>query len=735
MDINENKLEELSQQIAQEISDAEEHLDGYRSNAAENWQFYRKELPARRKGEAGIVAPVCQSTVDHFTAVCMDAFTGEDIMEILPRGVKHPGTLKVINRVISDVFDTENNRYHIFQTFFKDSLISGVSALRARKTTERKVDKEFFNEITEEELAMRLMSIETQMKYEVETVITETKTVAVQIEAQEPTGMLAGLGVDSIEHEQTMLSGYFKKSWERATIKIENVRAENFIINRDATSVDDARIVGHKAMVTISDLMTMGFDEDKIREAYENSQDGDSRSNIVSTTRNGYQRDFNSIDKSQEEVELYELYLRSSIVERVNEEEFAVARLYRIFYTEGGILDVDEVDYVPYSGGSANPEPYSFWGKGAVDLTRNIQTAKSGLQRQVFEHNALVNQPRFTYQPDALVNVKDIFNQKAGAGIAVKQPGAINPIQLNSLGQSSFDLINMLDVERETSTGISLTGQNLMSDVLKSGASTVSAQMVLNATQQLQKHAVQNFSEIVIKPLWKIVYKILQNEFGEWELLMDDETININPSAEWPSEASVRPVGPLGAQAKLEKAMQYNTLFTTLTTSVNPEVNKMADPVKLRALITKTYELQGIADVDSYIATTEEIAQKDQMMEMMQAQMAQLTELQTQFAQMTQQNAMLQNVASTMAQKELDLREREVIIKEQEAETRAIKSADEQALAEAKEANRTEEVISKEINRSEEAADKQALEEEKFEQYQHMAKVEEDLGQNIYSRV
>lgn len=701
--------EALLEQIETEIDSAESYLDEIiRPRIADNWKYYRRELPVKIAGQAGYVDNTCQATVDHYTAAALDAFTSNDTLEIIPEGVTMDVGIKVINQLVNSVLDSENNRFNLYQSFFRDCFVSGASLFKPYVKEGVQIEKQYFTDTTPEELSIRFMTLSANGKYDrVEQIITEERVEEFeqQVDAAGAFPELGGtpeLMTTSIS--RTLMSGYFALVRKEKTIKIKPVPAENFLINKDAVSIDNARFVGDKEMVTISELLSLGFDEDKVQEVFDKSggdDDADTNSASRSRKRNiiGDNSDSVSSDASQREVELYELYIYSSVAETLGDDEkMAVSKLFQVFYCEGVLLDYQEVDNTPYSGASPVPVPHMFWGEGMVDRTKHIQTAKTGLYRQQFSYNDLITRPRFEYVPDNLVNPRDIYNTSPGAGIAVKSVGSISPVVLGAMAGDNMAMADVLDKQREVGTGMSFTGQGLAGDVLKAGASTVSAQMILTENQMNQKAVIQTLLENGIKPLIKSIYNMLRENFNEWEVTVDGQTFTVNPN-DWPRLREIKVVSPIGKSAKLEKAQSYMSLFQTLT-SAQPgsELAKLATSSHLRHLLVNAYEYQDIQDVGSYLPSNEEIAQKDQMMQMMQQMQGQMQQLQSQITTLTQENQVLKVTASDIAQREIAIKEQDLALRKEKQDMDGAIAADKQALAEEKQTS--EEMI---------AADKQEL--------------------------
>lgn len=737
--------EGLQEQVCSEIDNAEDYLDEtIRPRIEENWKFYRKELPKKRDGEAGFVDNTCQATVDHYVAHCADAFTSSDTLEVVPYGITNPTTTRVINQVVNAVLDSENDRFNLYQSFFRDAMVSGASVFKPFVKEETKIDKQFFTDASEEEVAIRQMTLEASMKYDrVEKILTSQKEVEITqempIDPSTTLGAIAAMDGKpasvTTTSKSVQLSGYFALVSKEKTIKIEPIPAENFLINKDARSIDDARFVGHKAMVTISDLLSLGFPYEKVSDVFKKcGGDNDADNNEASRSRKsniiGDDNDDTSVDRSQREVELYEVYIKSSMAETLNEEdEIAVSKLYQVFMAEDIILDYQEVDFIPYSGASPTPVPHMFWGTGMVDATKHIQTAKTGLMRQQFAYNELAARPRFIFQPDQLVNPRDIYNTQPGAGIAVKQMGAIQPVQLAALGGDNVGMASMLDSQREVGTGMSFTGQGMLGDVLKAGGSTISAQMVLSEGQMVQKAVIQTILENGIKPLIENIYNLLRENFSSWEVTVDGETFEINPN-EWPRLREICVNTPLGKSAKLERAQTHMSLFSTLA-SAQGEAAKLVTADGLRGLLIEAFEAQEMNDASAFMASSEEIAQKDQLSQQM-AQMAQtLQQMQAQMQQMQQQNQVLSVQASAMAQKQLELDERRVAVQEATAQMNAQKTEAAMTQDADEQSRKQEETDATLAN----MADKQSLAEQEFALKQQLAEEDAQSAGGIDARV
>lgn len=734
--------EQLEMLVNYEVDAAEDYLDSeIRPRISENYDYYHLRKPEADPEGSSYVDPTCQSTVDHAVAHCLDAFTDSDTVEVIPQGNSNLAVNKVINAVINDVLDSENERFSLYNSYFKDSFISGASLFKPYVTEDTIIDKKFFERISPEEVAIREMNYIASNEWDdIQIVVADEEVVeesVTEVIADNP--LMPELGGTAIEHtiSNTYQSGFFTLIKKEKTIKIEQIPAENFLIAKDARSIKTANFVGHKAMVAVGDLLNMGFDEDKVQQVAEmaGSQD-DAIDNIASQSRRehiiGANIDVGSVDWSMKEVELFEVYIRTGLESTIDEEDKVVApKLFQVFIAQNILLGYQEVDFIPYVGASPYPTPFSFWGTSLVDKTKHIQRALTGIQRQEFAYNDLASKPRFMFDPERLVNTRDLMNNKAGAGIAVKniaQGSPVVPLQMFALSGTNQALIGNLGMQREANTGVSYTGQSMLSDVLKAGGSTVSAAMVLTEQQKMLKTVIQTLLEGCIKPLVENIYNLLRENFDAWEISVDGEQFTVNPNAEWPRLREVRVKTPLGKTSKLEKSQSLMNLYTTLTTGQG-ESSKLVNASKLRQLLEDVYISQDIPDAAAYIATDEEIMQKDALTQQMAQMQQMLQQMQVQLATVTKQNEVLNVTASQMAQAELALKEKDFTLREKRemredavAEAKMMDMADNTAI-------KQEQVDGDLMNK----ADKIEIEQDKLALDEMLAMKEADLKVNLYT--
>jgi hypothetical protein len=155
-------------------------------------------------------------------------------------------------------------------------------------------------------------------------------------------------------------------------LKVECIEPEDFLLNRQATQIENARFCAHRQDVTKSDLIEMGFDRDVVEalpvDRFRRHAAGKDFEDEES------QAFFNNVgDHSMALVELFECYVKADA------DGDGVAETIRAFYAGSGgtgeLLDWEVwEDDVPFSDIPCEPIPHR-WDARSVATTRRTFSA------------------------------------------------------------------------------------------------------------------------------------------------------------------------------------------------------------------------------------------------------------------------------------------------------------------------------------------------------------------------
>ena len=683
INLTDEQNQDLVSNLSSEIDSAESYLNEVvRPESVRSWKYYKRELPEKPSGSnrSSYVDNTVACTVDHYQAVARDAFTDDDTFQIVADTDSRAN--EVINKVVSDVLNVTNNRNHVYSAFIKDALISKAGIMKPRVSVSKSIKKIQFKDMPSDQVNVMMMSIESSDDFEsVELIIYEK-----DFESQ--ASIFNDVSSDTVASEayqQEFLTGCIKTVKEEKTIKIDNIPPDNFIVNQDAKTLDDARIVGHKTTTTISDLLKMGFDDDVVREVAEKNNAG--KGSDINTAANE-RKSTSSISSyrpqgSQKEIELYEIYYKTSLDET---DDVVTSNLYKIFYVDNIILSCEEVESQPYVGCSSYPIPHEFWGESMASKCEDIQRAKTGLYRNEFEYNDTLLNPTLIIDLNG-IEAKDIINYKESSIIQTTNTSAVSALSIPPLSGNSAILMQALDKQREAGTGAVFTGNSQVAEAVKAGGSGIAASLILSENQTLQKGVINTFLESGIKPLIAKIYETLRHNFVEVAVKIDGVATTTNPS-EWPDLEDIVVKTPIGQSAKMQQAQVMQQLYESLN---NPSVSDnavMSDAYRKKKLLIDTMKLAGVHNVSQYLSTDDEMLEKDQLINLVEQLTARTQELE-------QENFSLSSFANSLT-------ERDLALKERIADSKIQSDADKQVFEEEKQQFKEEVAADNQVNKDRE---------------------------------
>ena len=257
-----------------------------------------------------------------------------------------------------------------------------------------------------------------------------------------------------------------KRTKKHGKIKIESVPPEEFLIDRNAKSIEDATFVAHKVLMTRSDLVAMGYDEEEVKNLPTSEEDIYNTEDIVRQRNvDEYPVDY-STDTATQKVLIYESYVKYDY------DEDGIAELRRIVSAgdDGSmVLENMPCDNVPFVTVTPIPMPHRFYGRSLSELVEDIQLMKSTVMRQLLDNMYLTNNNRVAVM-DGMVNMDDLLTSRPGGVVRTKQPPnqVMQPLQAQPISQQAFPLLSYLDTVREARTGITKSAQGLDADTLNS---------------------------------------------------------------------------------------------------------------------------------------------------------------------------------------------------------------------------------------------------------------------------
>ena len=649
---------QLNSIVSSEIRDSLNHFDQeFSQERIRAMDFYLGEPMGNEvEGRSQVVSTEVSDTIEAIMPNLMRVFTANDkYVRFNARTAEDTERAEQISDYVNYVINHDNSGYKILYNWFKDALMFRLGVVKYYYDEQEDVREEEYENLNETELAALLSNPDM----EVIGVIEENAESYAQ---DEQTGEMMPMDMSY------SLKVRVKES--KGKIKIENVPPEEFLVNRRATSLEEAHFVAHRTVMTVSDLVAMGYDKDVV-EKYAGSYSLD-----VDEERTNRFQDLeattgvDAADPALAEVIYYECVMK------VDYDGDGIAELRRICAIGEGadeILHNEPFDHVPFAVVTPIMMPHRLIGRSIYDMTEDLQVIKSTLLRQYLDSVYTSTLPRMGIV-EGQVNIDDVLDGTAGGIIRMRQAGMVQPITGTPVGGEVRPLMDYIDNLKEQRTGMSKASQGLDANALQSTTASAISATVRGAQVKLESYA-RTMAETGVKDLFKgILHLVTKYDQKPRIIRLRNNFVPIDPR-EWHSEFDVVVQVGLGT-ADDEQKIAFLTQIAgkqeqiLMQLGANNPVVTMAQYVNTLRSIA---EIGGFKDADQFFNSPEQIAMMEQQMaqQPQQADQAGQAELQAEIALKREKMMLEIELEREKMQMELELRRQELAA---EAELRQLKA-------------------------------------------------------------
>jgi hypothetical protein len=286
------------------------------------------------------------------------------------------------------------------------------------------------------------------------------------------------------------------------------VPPEEFLIAKAGRTVKDSPFVAHRRMITRSELIAMGFDEDIVNSLPVGDALAYTPERVARYSPGEQPYDDQPNDSSMQEIEVFECYIY------YDADEDGIAELHQVFYSGNDILSDEETDYVPFYSICPLPIPHKFFGNSLADRTVDLQLIKTTVTRQMLDNMYLTNNSRVT-AVEGQVNLDDLLTSTAGGVIRTKSQGAVQQLNVQNMANQSFPMLQYLDSVQAKRTGVTEMSQGLDPNILQNVTAAAVASMQQAGAGKIELIA-RIFAESGVKELFEgimhLVSKYQQKE-------------------------------------------------------------------------------------------------------------------------------------------------------------------------------------------------------------------------------
>ena len=580
----------LSQEISSALTYDDTELSQKRATALEYYRGTMSDTPSM-PGRSSVVSKDVADTIGWMLPGIIRVFTASDQMAIYePTKPGDEEFAKQATDYINFVFMKDNPGYRIMWDATHDSLLLANGIVKHWWEDKEECEYTEHSGLTEEQIAI------LQNERDVE-IVGQKEGEPQVIMVPATTGQMMEIPLPTYDVK-------VKRVTSAGRLKVECINPEDFLINREAKCIEDARFTAHRQDTTRSELIEMGFDRALI-ESLPVDRVSSIRQEAVSRDE-GAATFFNNVgDESMVQHELFECYIKADV------DGDGIAETVRAFYAgaqgTGELLDWEVwEDDVPFSDIPCEPIPHRWDARSVFDDTNDIQRVKTVLTRQFLDNTYWVNNPMTAAEENSVTNPETLRSPRFGSTVYYKK-GTLppQPLPVPYIGDKALLALQHFDQVREMRTGVSRSTMALDPEALQNQTATANQNQKDAAYSQIELIA-RNQAELGWKRVFKQLLKlIVKHQDRPRTIRLRDTWVEMDPRS-WNANMDVSVNIGLGTGSRDRDMAMLNTILNVQiamtdrlgAAGFSAQALEMVPKINMTA--TKLAESAGIKNPDQF---------------------------------------------------------------------------------------------------------------------------------------
>ena len=581
--------QEILSVLSREIHNASGYIGGELVARRKKSLEYYLGMPLgnEQEGRSQVVSNDVMDTVESLMPSLMKIFTsGDNVFQCEGVGPEDEEMARQASDYINHVFLKENNGFTALYCAFKDALIQKNGILKVYWDSANKTEREEYTRLTDDEFNDLVVDSEVKVsnhtKYE--EAITDDR----------------GKEIDKIPLHDVVIH----RTKLYGKVRIDPVPPEEFLIERRCKSIETANFICHRTQKTKTELVEMGYDQELVDSLPTGDTDYYTEDKFVRHQNVDFSHGQTDGDESTQDVLIHESYIRMDI------DGDGKAELLKI--TTAGeatkLLDIEEVDNMPFISMTPVIMPHRFHGRSIAELVEDIQLIKSTVMRQMLDNMYLTNNNRVAIQ-DGQVAMDDLLTNRPGGIVRTKQPpqNVMQVMTAQPITEQASGLLGYLDAVREARSGVTKTSQGLNADALNTDTATGMNQ-VLTQSQMRMELIARIFAETGVKDLGAKIFELLCKYQQKEKLVrIRGKFVPMTPF-EWRDRVNINVEVGLGTGSKEQQLILLNSILQKQLQAINLQQNVYGPMVNLKNIhktLQKLVENTGLGSAEPYFMDPE----------------------------------------------------------------------------------------------------------------------------------
>lgn len=583
--------DELRALVRREVESSTNYLDEelteFRIKALD--YYHGEPFGNEVEGRSKVVLTEVADTIEFIMPSLMRIFTSaEGSAQFAPRGPEDVAGAQQATDYCHYTIWQRNQGFILHHNWFKDALLSKIGVVKSYWDDKTDTQEETYEGL--DDASFEALTADPDIE-----VIEHSETAV-----ETPEGPIRS-------HDVTV-----RKTVETGQIVHENIPGEEFLLEKRARGpIDKLRFCAHRTVMTVSDLVAMGYDRETVEEHSGYTEEGLSEEKQVRFQDLDADPLKSEGDKASSEVLVTEVYIRADV------DDDGIAELRRVLCIGEGleVLEDEPWDKIPFAVLSPILMPHRMIGRSIAELTMDIQLIKSTLLRQMLD-NLYLNNNASWEAVEGQVNFDDLLNPAPGGIVRTRQPNMVRSLAPPVMMGEAFPMLDYLDNTRDQRTGINKAAAGLDADALQS-TTKVAVDATIKAAQAKIELIARVFAETGVRDLYYNTLHLAQKHVRAPEMIrLRGQFVPMDPRA-WANHYDFTVNVGLGtgqAEEKIAYLMQIAAQQKEILLTVGPN-NPLCGLHQFAATLEKLTLAAGFKDTETFFnspATVQGLAQQMQ---------------------------------------------------------------------------------------------------------------------------
>jgi len=267
---------------------------------------------------------------------------------------------------------------------------------------------------------------------------------------------------------------------------------------------------------------------------------------------------------------------------------------------KGGKECIEPFDAIPFAATTPVPITHRFFGRSIADLVMPVQREKTALKRGALDNLYLHNNPRVEVaEANAGPNtLDDLLVSRPGGVVRTKTAGGLTWQVVPDITGSIFPMLQYLDSELETRTGVSKQGQGIDANALQNQSATAVAQ-VFSASQLRMKLIARIVAEGV-KDMFSLLHGTIRKHGQEAQTVRLRNTwVQVDPR-QWKTRSDMTIHVGLGTGGKAQQFAQIMALANVQKEMLAGGKTNLVDDQALYNTAAELVKIMGHKNPDKF---------------------------------------------------------------------------------------------------------------------------------------